>query len=320
MNQINEIKVSVCVVTYNQEKYLAECLESLVQQETNFNFEIIVGEDCSTDGTRAIVKSYAEKYPHLVIPLLHENNVGALENIKQVYLKARGKYIAHVDGDDAALPNKLQKQFNALESNGDCTICSHNVLNIDGNSAQLNYQNWKHNGGIYTLFDLFHRMPFFAHSSKMFRNNLSENELNVFSNPEILDMDLHFVNLQHGNIVHLDENLGQYRMNVGMSNVGKKANPLLAKGAERIFEKGLEFYQNDSEKIKKLKSLYAYAMLQCAYNYAVYDQDPQLFKKYVNKSFDQKFIGVKQVIFKIATYAPTLFFKIFSLRSQLRNK
>lgn len=320
MKQTNEIKVSVCVVTYNQEKYLAECLESLVQQETDFNFEIIVGEDCSTDGTRAIVQKYAEQYPHLIVPMLYERNVGALENIKQVYLKASGKYIAHVDGDDVALPNKLQQQFNALELNDGCTICSHNVLNIDGNSLQLSYQNWKHAGGVYTLFDLFHKMPFFAHSSKMFRNNLAQSDWDVFSNPEILDMDLHFVNLQYGNIIHLDESLGQYRMNVGMSNVGKKANPLLSKGAERIFEKGLKFYQNDSEKVEKLKSLYAYAMLQCAYNYAVYDQDPDLFKKYVNKSFQQKFIGIKQIIFKMATFSPKLFFKLFSLRSQLRNK
>lgn len=320
MKQTNEIKVSVCVVTYNQEKYLAECLESLVQQETDFNFEIIVGEDCSTDGTRAIVQTYAKQYPHLIVPMLHQKNVGALENIKQVYAKARGKYIAHVDGDDVALANKLQKQFNALELNHGCTICSHNVLNIDEKSMKLGYQNWKHTGGVYTLFDLFHRMPFFAHSSKMFTNNLSKNDWDVFSSPEILDMDLHFVNLQYGNIIHLDENLGQYRMNVGMSNVGKKANPLLSKGAERIFEKGLKFYQNDLEKVEKLKSLYAYAMLQCAYNYAVYDQDPDLFKKYVNKSFDQKFIGIKQVIFKIATISPKLFFKLFSFRSQLRSK
>ncbi|WP_254617165.1 glycosyltransferase family 2 protein, partial [Acinetobacter seifertii] len=85
MNQINEIKVSICVVTYNQEKYLAECLEKLVHQQTNFSFEIIIGEDCSTDNTRAIVQEYYEKYPDLIIPILYKENVGAIENILQVY-------------------------------------------------------------------------------------------------------------------------------------------------------------------------------------------------------------------------------------------
>ena len=104
MNIENDIKVSVCVVTYNQENYIAECLESLVNQVTNFRYEIIVGEDCSTDGTRAIVQRYVEKYPNLIVPLFYKNNIGAVENIKKVYKKAKGKYIAHMDGDDIALP------------------------------------------------------------------------------------------------------------------------------------------------------------------------------------------------------------------------
>jgi len=76
MNTISQdIQVSVCVVTYNQEKYIAQCLDSLISQKTNFNFEIIVGEDCSTDSTRAIVQKYVDQYPDLVIPLFYEKNV-----------------------------------------------------------------------------------------------------------------------------------------------------------------------------------------------------------------------------------------------------
>ena len=83
MNIENDIQVSVCVVTYNQENYIAECLESLVNQVTNFRYEIIVGEDYSTDGTRAIVQRYVEKYPNLIVPLFYKNNIGAVENIKK---------------------------------------------------------------------------------------------------------------------------------------------------------------------------------------------------------------------------------------------
>ena len=87
-----DIQVSVCVVTYNQENYIAECLESLVSQQTEFKFEIIVGEDCSTDRTREIVQKYIEKYPDLIVPLFYKKNVGAVENIKQVY-KLANKFI-----------------------------------------------------------------------------------------------------------------------------------------------------------------------------------------------------------------------------------
>ena len=85
MNIANDIQVSVCVVTYNQENYIAECLESLVNQVTNFRYEIIVGEDCSTDGTRAIVQRYVEKYPDLIVPLFYKENVGPVGNIKHIY-------------------------------------------------------------------------------------------------------------------------------------------------------------------------------------------------------------------------------------------
>ena len=141
MNIENDIKVSVCVVTYNQENYIAECLESLVTQQTSFKFEIIVGEDCSTDTTRAIVQNYVEKYPDLIVPLFYESNVGAVENLRQTYLKAKGKYIAHMDGDDLAMCDKLQKQFEALEENPDCVICGHNMVLIDSNSNDLSVKN-----------------------------------------------------------------------------------------------------------------------------------------------------------------------------------
>ena len=320
MNYINEINVSVCVVTYNQEKYLTECLENLVQQKVNFSFEIIVGEDCSTDETRVIVQHYYEKYPNLIIPIFHEKNVGALENIQQVYTKARGKYIVHIDGDDIALQGKLQKQFDALESNVDCNICSHNMVNIDEGSHVLKFQNWNYPAGIYSLFDLYSKMPFFAHSSKMFRNNISkENWATLFADPDILDMDIHFLNLQDGKIFHIDENLGQYRVNVGMSNIGKKVNPLLPKGAIRIFEKGLVFYSNDIEKKIKLKKLYADAMLRCAYNYAVYEGNVEKFRSYLKKSLIQKKLNLTQLGFIIFAIFHTVAFPMLKARAKKRG-
>lgn len=317
MNQTNDIQVSVCIVTYNQEKYLAECIEKLVHQQTNFSFEIIIGEDCSTDRTREIVQKYYEQYPNLIVPILHQKNVGALENIRQVYAQAKGKYIAHIDGDDVALAGKIQKQFEALEAHTDCNICSHDMENINQDSNIVKFQRWKYPGGVYSLFDLYHAMPFFAHSSKMFRNNIAKDQWdNLFSDPEILDMDIHFLNLQNGKIIHINENLGQYRINVGMSNTGKKVNPLLPKGAIRIFEKGIIYFKDDKAKVEKLKKLYAYSMLQCAYNYAVYDRDIYLFKDYVRKSFNIKFIGIKQIIFGIAQYMPNIFFNIVKARAK----
>lgn len=168
MNIENDIQVSVCVVTYNQENYIAECLESLVNQVTNFRYEIIVGEDCSTDGTRSIVQRYVEKYPDLIVPLFYKENLGPVENIKQVYKKAKGKYIAHMDGDDIALPGKLQKQFEVLEKNNDCVICAHQMELINENDEVVGIDHVLNPKGKYTTYDLYLIHTLFRHSSKMF--------------------------------------------------------------------------------------------------------------------------------------------------------
>ena len=317
MNIENDIKVSVCVVTYNQENYIAECLESLVNQVTNFRYEIIVGEDCSTDNTRAVVQRYVEKYPDLIVPLFYKENLGPVENIKQVYKKAKGKYIAHMDGDDMALPNKLQKQFEILENNLDCNICSHDVARI--NSKGVNQNNdWIYPEKVYNLFDLYHKLPFFAHSSKMFRNKYKASFWdNLLNENYILDIDVHVANTMDGNIYHLAELLGQYRINVGVS-FQSKVNPILPLGVIRVFNKALILFKEDKKKIAQIQKSYAYAILQYAYNVAIFDNDVVLFKKYVNLSLSIKFIGLNQLIFKLATYFPILFFPEFKLRSKIR--
>lgn len=318
MNTENDIQVSVCVVTYNQENYIAECLESLVTQQTNFRFEILVGEDCSTDNTRSIVQSYVDKYPDLFVPLFYEKNLGPVGNLREVYKKARGKYIAHMDGDDMALPGKLQKQYDVMEGNKNCNVCSHDMRSINTKGQEYN-NGWTYPENIYNLFDLYHKLPFFAHSSKMFRNKYNEKYWDELLNTDyVLDIDIHISNMIDGDIYHIGEMLGNYRMNVGVS-FGKKVNPAIPLGLIRVYKKGLEIYRDDYLRQEKIKSLYAYALLQCAYNYAVFDQDINEFKYYVEQSVLVKKIGFKQNIFKIGTYLPRFYFFVFKIRSRLKH-
>lgn len=130
-------KVSVCVVTYNQEKYIRKCLQSILDQDTDFDFEVIVGDDGSTDGTRAIVREFAEKYPGIVRPLFHVKNLGPTRNYLSVHNLVRGKYVAHLDGDDFCLPGKLQRLASHLDQNRDCRIVWHrmHIINEHGQSA-----------------------------------------------------------------------------------------------------------------------------------------------------------------------------------------
>lgn len=127
MKTQSDILVSICCITYNQAPYIRQCMDGFIMQKTNFKFEIIVHDDCSTDGTTDIVKEYADKYPDLIVPIFQEINQYQNGNksilATFVYPKATGKYIALCEGDDYWIdPLKLQKQVDFLESHPDYSM------------------------------------------------------------------------------------------------------------------------------------------------------------------------------------------------------
>lgn len=129
-----DIKLSVCIITYNHEKYIAQAIESVLMQRTSFEYEIVIGEDDSSDNTRQIVKEYKSKYPDKIRIFLNDRkNVIYINgqptgrwNLVNNLKHARGKYIALLDGDDYwTHPYKLQKQVDVLERHPECIACHH---------------------------------------------------------------------------------------------------------------------------------------------------------------------------------------------------
>lgn len=313
----NHIQVSVCIVTYNQEKYIVECLDSLVTQKTNFKFEIIVGEDCSTDNTRAIVQQYVDKYPDLIVPVFHVENVGAVENIKQVYKKAKGKYIAHVDGDDMALPDKLQKQFDILEANPDCSICVHNMKAIDAKSQEMQEFFITFDEKKYTLLDMYLINPFFIHSSKMFVNRIEDyiNSMDV----ETLDTEMHIEQAKQGNIYFLKEKLGVYRQFVGITYENNFISSFVRDRIVSIYE-NVDESRFTNDEINRIRKKYARILLEYAYQCAISIKDKEIFRKYVIISWKTKKIGIVSYAFRMSLLSPELFFILFDLRKKTRAK
>jgi len=221
-----DIKVSVCVVTYNQEKYIAECLQSLVDQVTDFPFEIIVGEDCSTDRTREIVLEFQKRYPDIIKPLLHVENVGASQNYLMTNAKACGEYIAHMDGDDYALPGKLQAQADFLDTHDACNMVFHRMDFIDG-------KNYIHSKSVtkkildYKFYrkDIIEFVAIAANSSKMYRSRLREIDLPEF---ELVDYTANVVQIDSGYAAYCSPNsLGVYRRGIGVSGSPAVYNSVL---------------------------------------------------------------------------------------------
>lgn len=111
----SKIKLSVFVVTYNQEKYIRQCLDSILMQQVDFDYEVVIGEDHGRDNTRAICEEYAEKYPQVKLLPLTEN-LGIARNWQRVLSACKGEYIALCEGDDYWIDDlKLQKQVNLME-------------------------------------------------------------------------------------------------------------------------------------------------------------------------------------------------------------
>lgn len=109
--------VSVLMTTYNHEPYIAEAIEGVILQVTDFPIELVIGEDCSSDGTRAIVLQYQRDYPQLVRVVISGRNVGVAENIRRIYERSKGKYLAFCEGDDFwCQERKLQDQVEILEN------------------------------------------------------------------------------------------------------------------------------------------------------------------------------------------------------------
>ncbi len=121
--------VSIKMITYNHEPYIAQAIEGVLLQQTDFPIELVIGEDCSTDGTCEIVFNYQKKYPDIIRVITSEQNVGMHKNGYRTVKACRGKYVAYCEGDDYWHdPRKLQKQVDYLEQNPDVGLVHSDVV------------------------------------------------------------------------------------------------------------------------------------------------------------------------------------------------
>ena len=211
--------VSVLMITFNHEKYIAKAIASVLMQKTNFDFEIVIGEDCSTDRTREIVLEYKAKYPDKIILLLQEKNVGMMPNFIDTLKACTGKYIALLEGDDYwTEPYKLQKQVDFLEKNLGYSSCAHQSL-VTYESAGKEPHTFRNiNSEIdLRLNDVLRLRPFHT-ASLVFRKSILKNSsipLNITSG----DRALYLLCASYGMIRYLPDTMCIYRKNdIGISN------------------------------------------------------------------------------------------------------
>jgi glycosyltransferase involved in cell wall biosynthesis len=209
--------VSVFMMAYNHEKFIVEALEGIINQVRNFDIEIVVGEDCSTDSTRQIILEYADKYPRLLKLIMHKKNIGAQTNQIAVFNACKGTYIAMCEGDDYWTdPYKLQKQVDFLEANPDYAMCFHAVNVLENGEKRQSELNKSDKEETYSIVDLAHHNLMHT-PSVVFRNGLINKFPDWFNESPVGDYVLHLLNAKKGLIKYFPDVMAVYRIHMGGS-------------------------------------------------------------------------------------------------------
>lgn len=214
--------VSVLMVTYNQKPYIAQAVESVLNQKTPFAYEVLIGDDGSRDGTDEILQRYAgDPRVHVV---RREENMGASANLYDLQMRSRGKYLAYLEGDDFWNdPGKLAKQVQFLEAHPQYIACTHGCTLVDNHGEKLKKQflPWIFRGKVYTVSD-FRGVVLPGHLSTLVHRNVFLESRGAFEgimriHPQISDRSLCVLLASKGSIYQLADNMSCYRQ---VSNSG----------------------------------------------------------------------------------------------------
>ena len=218
--------VSIFLLTYNQEQFIAQTINSILMQKANFNFQIVIGEDCSTDGTRSICETFAEKYSNKIklLPAL-EKNIGLIANYMRTIKACEGKYIAICDGDDYWIDeNKLQKQVSFLEDNPNYSIVYSKLKKLfpDGTFKESIQRKLKQAGDFDDL--VFENV--IPSVTVLFRNRQNISAVPTWiTNFPYGDWPTYLWILKDGGKIHfMDEITAVYRMHIGVSAQVRKSS------------------------------------------------------------------------------------------------
>ncbi len=218
-------KLSVVLITYNHEPYLREALDGILMQETDFPYEIVVGEDCSTDHTRDILREYDREHPGLFRLIFREKNLGRPTlNVYETAMACRGEYLAFLEGDDYWTdPKKLQKQVDFLETHPEYMGTTASLVIVDENGNPASHPEkealyaWS---GDYTFEDYQNAGPWPGQTaSNVCRNFFHNNRLDytiLYRAHDFIDDGVIFLFiLLQGRIYRFDEVMTAHRVETG---------------------------------------------------------------------------------------------------------
>jgi len=206
-------KVSIVVISYNQQDFIKKAIESFLLQKIDFAIEIIIADDASTDDTQKVIKGYAKKHPEQFKPILRKVNIGIQRNLIDALQHAEGDYIALCEGDDFWTdPEKLQRQVDFLDNHPQHALCFHPVNVFFENNEQEDYIYPKESHAKEFTLNKLLKTNFIQTNSVMYRRR------SYRSIPDsILPLDwyLHLYHAQFGKIGYINTVMASYRRHAG---------------------------------------------------------------------------------------------------------
>lgn len=244
--------VTIRCLTYNHYECLQEALDSFLNQETDFPFEIIVHDDASTDGTSDILRMYANMFPNIIFPIIQTENQYSKHNgsiRKAINSKIRGKYVALCEGDDYWTDSgKLQIQIDYMKNHPLCVLSMHNGYMLNGKTNRIEKKiNPYNKSGVLEPRDLLIERKMFPPTASMVYITEIEKTMpmDVFSAP-VGDRPLRMYFLTKGEIHYLNQCMCAYRYNQGKGSFGTRVKQN-ASYARYVYESMISFYKRYNE-------------------------------------------------------------------------
>ncbi|MBX4258429.1 glycosyltransferase [Clostridium estertheticum] len=209
------LKLSVLLVTYNHEKYIKEAIESVLMQKLDYDYEIVIADDCSTDSTLEIINKYKELYPEKINILKDEKNLGITQNYKRGFEACKGEYIAILEGDDYWTSKlKLKKHIDFLDEHGECALSFNRFVVFDIIDKRQNVQPWPLNNAfqLITVTDLVKDNFIGNFSTCVYRANLLKMIDKSVYDLVVYDWMINILVAQNGLIGYLGEVMSVYRL------------------------------------------------------------------------------------------------------------
>ena len=262
------MKLSIHIITFNDAKNIGRALESALSQEVNFDYEIVVGDDGSSDGTRDILISFQQRFPGRFQLLLHDRNFGdkGKQNFVKTLEACRGEYVAMLPGDDYwTNPLKLQRQVDFLDSHPTYSTCFHNVLEVDESDPSHSRLMCEEDQPSVLGLEQMLVANYIPTCAAMFRNRLFGTLPEWFYRGFPGDWFLHILNAQHGPIGYINEVMAVYRRQAGgaWSTLGPEQRMLHIIQAYELIDEHLKGRYRDvcSRHIKELSRYLSYIYL-----------------------------------------------------------